>query len=158
MDEEKNPIDSGFGPFALTRLSYETGGIYFTVHPNRNVNRAVRRNEVEPFSAHLTHFFDPNIMRRYRPDYVSAKEYLRRVKSNRSRESLIVAAQRSWVQPMKDPELKFVKRSEADLKTSLDEAQKKAAALTPVLMQLYTTLKQGEKDRVKETSPRWKAS
>ena len=37
--EDLNMIDSGFGPFHLTRLAYETGGIYFAVHPNRNTNR-----------------------------------------------------------------------------------------------------------------------
>src|SRR5207253_6600791 len=35
--DEEESIDYGFGHYALTRLSYETGGIYFTVHPNRNV-------------------------------------------------------------------------------------------------------------------------
>src|SRR5205085_11094760 len=85
-------LDSGFGPYALTRLCYETGGIYFTVHPNRNVNKAVSRNQVEPFSAHIKYFFDAEHMRRYKPDYVSLDEYQRRVKANKSREALILAA------------------------------------------------------------------
>jgi hypothetical protein len=59
--EETSPIDSGFGPFALTRLAYETGGMYFAVHPNRNVNRAVSRRETAEFSAHLEQFFDPRL-------------------------------------------------------------------------------------------------
>lgn len=29
------PIDSGFGPFSLSKLCAETGGIYFAVHANR---------------------------------------------------------------------------------------------------------------------------
>src|SRR5690606_18424591 len=58
-DKNEDPIDSGFGPFALTRLCYETGGIYFTVHPNRNASRSVSRNEVAAYSSHITHFFDP---------------------------------------------------------------------------------------------------
>ncbi|MEM7783570.1 MAG: vWA domain-containing protein, partial [Planctomycetota bacterium] len=45
--EDLNMIDSGFGPFHLTRLAYETGGIYFAVHPNRNTKRRVRRWETE---------------------------------------------------------------------------------------------------------------
>ena len=80
--EDKAPIDSGFGPFSLTRIAYETGGIYFAVHPNRNVNRAVSRADTDKYSAHIKHFFDPQIMRRYRPEYVSAKEYRRRIKAS----------------------------------------------------------------------------
>ena len=55
-------IDSGFGPFSLTRLCRETGGIYFAVHPNRNMERAVGRGETVPFSSHMRYFFDPDVM------------------------------------------------------------------------------------------------
>lgn len=154
---ETEAIDSGFGPFALTRLCYETGGIYFAVHPNRNVNREVSRSEIEDYSAHLTHFFDPQIMRRYRPDYVSSDEYMRRAMANKARQSLLMAAKRSWITPMKDVKTKFVKRSEAELANDLSEAQKSAAVLGPVLNEMFELLKQGEADREKETSPRWRA-
>jgi hypothetical protein len=156
-EEEKAPIDSGFGPFSLTRLCYETGGIYFAVHPNRNVNRAVKRNEVDSFSAHLEHFFDPAVMRKYRPDYVSPTEYQRRVQSNKARIALVEAAKYSWMSSLEDPALKFVKRSEADLSNSLTEAQKQAAAIEPKIRGLADVLKQGESDRPEENSPRWKA-
>ena len=53
LDENIDPIDSGFGPFALTRLCYETGGIYFAVHPNRNVHREVTEHEIDVFSCNL---------------------------------------------------------------------------------------------------------
>ena len=56
--EDEAPLDSGFGPFSLTRLCYETGGIYFAIHPNRNVNRAVSGRETDAFAAHIKHFFD----------------------------------------------------------------------------------------------------
>src|SRR5690606_4344513 len=112
--EEDELIDSGFGPFSLTRLAVETGGIYFAVHPNRNVGRAVTRNETAEFSAHVKHFFDPNTMRRYRPDYVSKDEYLRRAAQNKARASLLKAAEMSWIAPMESPTVRFVKRSEAE--------------------------------------------
>ena len=38
--EYEERIDSGFGPYGLCRLTSETGGLYFTVHPNRKVGRA----------------------------------------------------------------------------------------------------------------------
>jgi hypothetical protein len=156
-DDEEEALDSGFGPFALTRLCYETGGIYFTVHPNRNVNRMVSRNQVEPFSAHIKYFFDSEIMRRYKPDYVSAEEYARRVKANKSREALLVAARETYRANMENPTLRFVKRSEPDLANDLSEAQRAAAALEPKLERLYNILKDGEADREKEQSPRWQA-
>ncbi len=154
---DPDPMDSGFGPFALTRLCYETGGIYFAVHPNRNVNREVNGRETAAFSAHLKQFFDPQVMRAYRPDYVSSNEYMRRVKENKSRAALIKTAQLSWIGQMEAPRTRFVKRSEADLGNSLTEAQKAAAKLEPKLASLYQTLQLGEADREKETSPRWKA-
>ena len=155
--EDKAPIDSGFGPFSLTRLSYETGGIYFAVHPNRNVSRAVSRGETETFSAHIKHFFDPQVMRRYRPEYVSAKEYLRRIKASTLRSSMMNAAQQSWVTPMASPKTRFVKRDEATLANELTEAQKLAAQLEPKVNALFEILKLGESARADEQSPRWQA-
>jgi Mg-chelatase subunit ChlD len=155
--DDKEPIDSGFGPFALTRLCYETGGIYFAVHPNRNVNRAVSKRETAAFSAHLEHFFDPTIMSRYRPEYVSGEEYMRRVQANRARMALHQAAQYSWKSSMEDPKLKFVKRDEATFSGDLTEAQKSAAKLEPLLVGMYDVLKKGEVDREKEATPRWQA-
>lgn len=154
---EDAPIDSGFGPFALTRLCYETGGIYFAVHPNRNVTRRVTRNETEEFSAHMEHFFDPEVMRKYRPDYVSPDEYKRRVTSNKARMALIEAARQSWVTPMESPTLRFVKRSDPELANLLTEAQKDAAKVEPKIESLYGILKLGEADREKESSLRWQA-
>jgi len=156
-DEDPDPMDSGFGPYSLTRLCYETGGIYFSVHPNRNVNRTVGRGETSPFSAHLKHFFDPEVMRRYRPDYLPAKEYLRQVNENKARSSLLKAAQLSWMNQLESPRLRFVKVSEAELATDLAEAQKGAAKLEPQLAGLYSTLEIGKPDRAKETSLRWQA-
>jgi hypothetical protein len=138
-------------------LAYETGGIYFAVHPNRNVNRAVSRNETADFSAHIEHFFDPNVMRRYRPDYVSQTEYMRRVNASKLRTALVSAATKSWVTPMSEPELRFVKRSEAELATTLFEAQKAAASLAPKVNSLYDAIKVGEADRSNESSLRWQA-
>jgi hypothetical protein len=114
-------MDSGFGPFALTRMCYETGGIYFSVHPSRNVHREVSRDETPTLTAHLKYFFDPEIMRRYRPDYVSAEEYLRRAEGNRARASLLLASKKSWGQTLAEPVLRFVRHS--DVLASLVRAQ-----------------------------------
>jgi hypothetical protein len=156
--EDKDPIDSGFGPWALTRLCYETSGIYFAVHPNRNVNHTVSKREVANFSSHLEHFFDPSIMRDYRPDYVSYQEYGRRIQASKMRSSLIQAAQLSWSTPMKDPRLKFVKRDEATFVNALSESQKMAAQLEPQINGIYQILQIGNSDRETEKSLRWQAA
>ncbi|MCR9116811.1 MAG: VWA domain-containing protein [bacterium] len=159
LPQDDPVIDSGFGPFALTRLAYETGGVYFAVHPNRNVNRSVSRRETAAFSAHMEKFFDPNIMRKYRPDYVSKDEYMRRVQRNKARQALIIAAQRSGLstESMKSPQLRFARTDEATFVNALTDAQRAAAKLTPKMNALFETLKVGEADREGETELRWQA-
>ena len=156
--EDDTPIDSGFGPFALTRLCYETGGIFFTVHPNRATGQRVSRRETDVFSAHFSTFFDPAVMRRYRPEYVSAKEYLRRVQASPARQALLKAAERSWLQPLEPPRSRFVVRNEAAFSNELTEAQKVAARMAPVVGQLQQILQQGEPSRASEITPRWQAA
>ncbi len=153
----EEPLDSGFGPFALTRLSVATGGIYFAVHPNRHVGRPVSRRETVHLSAYLKYFFDPDVMRRYRPDYVSAAQYRRSLNKNKAKLSLVRAAQLSWLEPMVEPRLEFPKRSEAQFAELLTEAQKQAAKLTPKIDRLYQVLKEGEKARDQIDRPRWQA-
>lgn len=154
--EDEPVIDSGFGPYGLTRLAYETGGIFFTVHPNRNVSRDVRRGEIEPFASDLRRFFDPNVMSRYRPDYLSPQDYEKRLKASPLRTSLVAAAMQAapvLVRPM----TRFVKRSEAQLAGELTRAQQDAAKLEPSLVRLATILEPGLKERERETTPRWRA-
>jgi hypothetical protein len=155
--EDEEAIDSGFGPFALTRLCYETGGIYFAVHPNRNVTRAVSRNETEAFSSYVRHFFDPEVMRKYRPDYVSINEYQKRASQNKARWSLIQASAQSQLGQMESPTLRFLKADEGAFANALSTAQQAAAALEPKVNALFTTLQAGEADREKETVLRWQA-
>ncbi len=121
-DEDEEPIDSGFGPFHLTRLCYETGGIYFAVHPNRTVGGAVSKEQTAAFSAHIRHFFDPRVMRRYKPDYVTSEEYGRRLQAFPSRYALVKAAELSWQAPMIEPRKKFVRKNEDAIRKEFNEA------------------------------------
>ncbi|MCA9195884.1 MAG: hypothetical protein KDA87_00035 [Planctomycetales bacterium] len=152
-----NPMDSGFGPYSLTRLCVKTGGIYFNVHPNRKVGSRVNRAQISSFSSHLSHFFDPQIMKMYQPEYVSAREYAKLVKSNQARRALVEAAQVSAVSQFESPVLRFVKTDEAALNTAMSQAQRVAARLEPRIDQLYQILRTGEQDRDKDPTPRWQA-
>ena len=154
--QDEPVIDSGFGPYGLTRLAVETGGIFFTVHPNRNVNRDISRREIDPFAADLRRFFDPNIMARYRPDYLSPQDYEKRLKSSPLRTALVSAAVQT-VPVLERPQMRFVRRSEAQLATELTRAQQDAAKLEPTLVRLAAILEPGLKVRQSETIPRWRA-
>lgn len=150
-------LDSGFGPFALTRLSYETGGIFFTVHPNRDVHRRVRESELSPFASAIEYFFDPNVMSRYRPDYVSPRDYEKSVQRSPLRSALIAAARFPAVAALDTPQLRFIKVDEARLVGELSRAQQAAARIEPRLIAIDELLRQGEEGRKKETSARWLA-
>ncbi len=150
-------IDSGFGPYALTRLCYETGGIYFSVHPNRDVSRQVKRGEIEAFASEIEYFVDPSVMARYRPDYLAPDDYIERVKASPLRQALVTAAQMRPASGLSRPRTRFVKRSDAQLVGDLTRAQQDAAKLTPRLDQLLQTLQPAMEARDSETKPRWKA-
>ncbi len=148
-------IDSGFGPFALTRLCYETGGIYFAVHPKREVGVDIR--DTEAYSSYFRRFFDPRVMRKYRPDYVSYQEYEKNVRSSAMRMALVNASMAAMQTNFRTPRLRFVRRDEAALANALTEAQKTSAVLEPKLNALFATIKSGESDRRKEEVRRWQA-
>lgn len=155
--DELQTIDSGFGPFHLTRLCYETGGIFFSVHPNRNVYRELTRGETSPFTAHIKHFFDPHVMRRYRPEYVSRSQYLRQAQANPSRAALLAAANQSWNTSIENARLRFIRRDQTSLARAFSEARKDTAQAQSHLMELYATLQAAEAARDRESTPRWQA-
>lgn len=155
--DEEDLLDSGFGPYALTRLCYETGGLYFASHPNRAVGRRISGDETNNLSAHISMFFEPDAMRRYQPDYLPAQEYMRLLKANQARRALVEAAQMSWTSPMENVQLRFPKRDEAELAQALSLAQRAAAILQPKIDAICQTLLAGEGDRDKLDEPRWRA-
>jgi hypothetical protein len=153
-DEER--IDSGFGPFGLCRLAYESGGLYFTVHPNREAGRRIPPWETAAMSTYLSAFFDPRVMRNYRPDYVSARQYRDILESNRACAVLTQAGQLPWI-TVGNIRLRFPRIDDASFARDLSTAQRDAARVEPEINQLVALLRQGEKDREKLTLPRWQA-
>lgn len=155
--EDEEQVDSGFGPFGLCRLAYETGGLYFTVHPNRKVGERVDPWQTASMSSLLSMFFDPRVMRNYRPDYVSIAEYQKLLQSNRACAALVEAAQFSAITPMENVRLRFPKVDDAQFARDLSNAQRAAARLEPKIQQLVGVLRQAENDRPRITTPRWQA-
>lgn len=150
-------LESGFGPFGLTRLTAETGGFYIAVHPFRVDAGRAKRGESDQMASRLDYFFDERLMRRYRPDYVPVSEYRRRLNGNRARKALVDAAKLSWTAPLENIRREFPKLQEAQFAEDLTRAQRSAAILEPRLEQLVGTLRRGEADRDDLDSPRWEA-
>jgi hypothetical protein len=155
--EYEERIDSGFGPYGLCRLTSETGGLYFTVHPNRKIGEPVPSWETAAYSSHLAAFFDERVMRNYRPDYLPTEQYYQLLAGNRACGALVEAAQMSWTTPMEGVRLQFPKIDDAQLARDLSLAQRSAAKLEPRINQLVAILQQGEADRPKVIKPRWQA-
>lgn len=150
-------LDSGFGPYGLTKLCYETGGLYFAVHPNRVVGRHVSGYETNNLTAHFAAFFEPEAMKKYQPDYFSEREYRRQLGKNRAQAALVEAAQLSWTAQMDDFDTRFPRRDEASLAADLSRAQRAAAIRQPELDRMCKVLLDGETDRQKLRGPRWQA-
>lgn len=157
-EEDLDVMDSGFGPFSLSRLAVETGGIYFTVHPNRQkTGRRVSAGETSSYAAHISYFFDPILMQRYRPEYINLDRYQKTLKQYPHREALVRAAMQSNVGALVTPGLRFPKLDEAEFVNTVSTAQRAAALLEPQIEQLYAILVTGETSRPRELVPRWRA-
>lgn len=156
-ERNEEMLDSGFGPYGLTRLCYETGGLYFAAHPNRTTNGRVSRRDTSNLAAHFTVFFEPDAMRRYQPNYVSTNEYLEQVRSNPARRALMEAAELSWTTQMENIQMRFVKRDEAALASSLSTAQRAAAIRQPQIDRICQILLSGEEGRESLKEVRWQA-
>jgi len=155
---EEPMIDSGFGPYAISRICYETGGIYFTIHPNRNYEKEVREKDIEAFSSKLSAFFDPEIMSRYRPDYMPESEYAKQISMSPLRSALVHASKMARADILDKPRTLFVRKDDPSMIRDLTKAQEEAARLEPGLVNLVSVLQIGEAGRGKEKSPRWLAS
>ena len=151
------PMDSGFGPFSLSKLCAETRGIYFCVHANRTTSGRVSDKATAPMASRLRYFFDHDVMRAYKPDYESAAKIQQMLAGNRAKKALVDAAKSSGISPMEQSEMTFPKEDEAQLAQAFSEAQKKAAVLQPKIDALYATLAAGVGDRAKIEEKRWQA-
>ena len=150
-------IDSGFGPFNLSKICADTGGIYFRVHANSGARGKVTNEMTGPMSSRLRYFFDPDVMRAYQPDYVARAKLEQELVDNRAKRVLVEAARKSQLEPMENAETVFPRKDEGSLKTLLSEAQKTAARIQPKIDALYELLKTGLPDRDKIREKRWQA-
>jgi len=150
-------IDSGFGPFSLSKLCAATGGIYFAVHANRGAQGKVNRQDTAAMSSQLRYFFDPDVMRNYQPDYLSAVTIDKMLAGNRAKKALVEAARSVEISPMESPTMTFPRKDDGALALLLSDAQKMAARIQPRIDVLAELLKSGLPDRDAITERRWQA-
>jgi hypothetical protein len=155
--EAEEPIDSGFGPFSLSKLCFDTGGIYFAVHANREMRGRVGDAAIAPMASRLRRFFDQRALKGYQPDYVAAVKIDQMLAANRAKRALVEASRYSQISPMEAPQMVFPREDDGALALLFSEAQKVAARIAPKIDGLYGILAAGAVDREKIEEKRWQA-
>jgi len=150
-------IDSGFGPYSLSKLCAATGGIYFAVHANRGVQGRVSNDETAAMSSQLRYFFDSEVMRDYQPEYLSAATVDKMLAANRAKRVLVEASRAAEISPMGSPTMTFPRKDDGALAQLFGEAQKMAARIQPRIDALAELLKTGLPDRDAIKEKRWQA-
>lgn len=136
---EYERLSAGYGPYALTRLCAETGGVFFVA------DQSSRR-------------FDPDVMRDYQPDYRPIRDYQKDLQGNMAKASLVMACEQSQKASFRPLQLRFRADDDNVLRTQIATAQRPAEVFDYGLRETLTLLTQGEKDREKIKEPRWRAS
>ena len=135
-------MSSGYGPYTLSRLCAETGGVFFLAEDGNRKR------------------WDPTIMRQYSPDYRPTKDYLRQLSTNSAKAALVNAGKQTLIDgdDIPIPQLRFQANTDNILRQQITEAQKPLATLDYYIQALQNVLEQGERDRDKLDSDRWRAS
>jgi hypothetical protein len=150
-------LDAGFGPFALEWLCRASGGAFLAVRrpAPRSAPRGMRRSEWPMPAAGDV---DPQVMRRYAPDWLDADAYRALYAGNAACQALHDAARLPPASVLRDIVYRFEKRDEAELKNRLDRAQQAAAKVAPAIDQVYEILSRGAGEADKITRPRWRVA
>lgn len=135
-------LGAGIGPFALTRMAVQTGGAYF-----------INDDEKDRSPISLA------AMRKYMPEYASAKEYLQQLQHSPLRQAVLHAVDVTMSRELKGtPRLEFEPTGE-NFQQQLREAQQSVAFnLIGIAEALAGFGAKGLEDAYRdESSPRWRA-
>ncbi len=142
-------LSSGFGPYAMSRLVKETGGVYFTTQMTTMAGLATVGT------------YDPHLMKAYEPDYGygSPQDFLNDMAKHPLRAAVFAMAQYSQTTSLKansTPQMSF-RLQPNNFRAVLSEAQKSAAvsglAIDSILAQMPPN---AEKAYDSESSLRWR--
>ncbi|MDA7980142.1 MAG: VWA domain-containing protein [Pirellulales bacterium] len=135
-------LNSGLGPFALTRICQSTGGIYFIK------DDPAERNQ-----------FELDVMMSYTPEYDSASEYLSRARRSKFRSAILKSVDMTMQREFKGtPRLEFEPRG-ATYYNELREAQELVAYNMPIVDAALLPFGRNGMERLyaQEPSARWRA-
>lgn len=133
-------MSAGYGPYALTRLTAETGGMYLITEDTTSVR------------------FDPAVMREYMPEYDPIREIEAAIKQHPAKFALVETARQTYLDSIPFPTLVFNGESDNQLRTELTDGQKGMVESLYWVDRMYDMLKQGSQARGSLTEPRWRAS
>lgn len=138
--DQYDQLDSGFGPYALSRLAGATGGIYF-------VTRLGERRMG----------FDPAALREYKPDLFSKGRYEAEVTSRPVRKAVIDAALLTQQNLPGMPSLLFPPTDGPEFKEAMERNQAIAARTGYTVEAALEPIDAVARLRDRETSRRWQA-
>jgi hypothetical protein len=133
-------LEAGFGPYALSRLSTASGGIYF----------------VTRFDTHRMGF-DPARMREYKPDWVRRDEYEVQIARSPLRRAILNAAQITQQKLPGMPTLFFPSADSPEFKEMMAVNQGIAERTAYTVDEALSPINSVAKFRDRETSRRWQA-
>jgi hypothetical protein len=133
-------LESGFGPYALSRLAAETGGIYF-----------ITRFDTRRLG------FDPARMREYRPDWIPRQEYEKRIERSPLRQAVLSAAQITQQRLPGMPGLYFPPADAPEFKDMMANNQAIAERTAYTVEEALGPINAAAKLRDREPSRRWQA-
>jgi hypothetical protein len=139
---DNETLDSGFGSFALSKLCLDTGGIFFSVHPNRSSDK-VTKQQTNPLASYISRFFDHEVMKQYKPDYRAFATQKKEYETHKTKRSLVLASQIP-LQIIGEQTLRFKAFSEGEFVNELNMAQRFSAKVEPNINQIYSILLEGE--------------
>ena len=154
-------IDSGFGPYALTLLCHESGGLYFATHPNRRVAGAVPMAEISPMASAIRQFFEPEVMRQYRPEYGLPATLSGEIAKEPAKRALIQACSLPRLEVKLPSSERFPVAGQDVMQRRFSDAQKEVARnLVAVdgLGQILDTAEASKSSKDLLSQPRWDAS
>lgn len=142
-------LSSGFGPYALSRLVKETGGVYFMTNMTTN-------SELSTIGS-----FDPAVMKAFEPDYrySSPTQFLEDILKHPLRASVVGMAEFSQSTKLRaqgTPQLEF-RVQPNNFRQQFADAQKSAAISSLAIDNILNKMPPNtEKLYASEVSPRWR--
>jgi hypothetical protein len=133
-------LSSGCGPYALSRLTAETGGMYLITEDSASLQ------------------FNPARMREYMPEYEPIRVLQSRIEQQPAMDALVKTSQQTYLDSIPLPTLLFNAENDNQLRTELTAGQRGMVEAEYWVDRMWKSLQDGADARKNLGSARWKAS